>query len=265
MALVGCSENIYTKLLIIPGKGVRIWILCEYRWHIGEIKHGIYLTALDLAWAGYRSRYSYWLRAGRSGDRIPLEARFSAPVQTVPGAHPVSCTMGTGSFPGVKSGRAVTLTRHPLPVPWSWKSRAIPLLPLWAIRPVQSLSGCTRVTFTFLFFITFNICSCSSRTLLLSCPLSAVIPLPSSPVVKMTWAWSAFSPAYIAKIWEWVAQHLHTPMSSRHCVLGGKQNLFVKFNSYIKWQGVQKSHSRVLAAVSAGVLDKSLARPDWNK
>jgi len=28
--------------------------------------------------------------------------RFSAPVQTVPGAHPASCTMGTGSFPGVK-------------------------------------------------------------------------------------------------------------------------------------------------------------------
>jgi len=27
--------------------------------------------------------------------------RFSAPVQTVPGAHPVSCTMGTRSFPGV--------------------------------------------------------------------------------------------------------------------------------------------------------------------
>jgi len=29
-------------------------------------------------------------------------ARFSAPVQTGPGAHPASCTMSTGSFPGVK-------------------------------------------------------------------------------------------------------------------------------------------------------------------
>ena len=28
--------------------------------------------------------------------------RFSAPVQTGPGAHQASCTMGTGSFPGVK-------------------------------------------------------------------------------------------------------------------------------------------------------------------
>jgi len=27
--------------------------------------------------------------------------------------------MGTGSFPGVKSDRGVTLTPHPLLVPWS--------------------------------------------------------------------------------------------------------------------------------------------------
>jgi hypothetical protein len=30
-------------------------------------------------------------------------------------------------------------------------SRATPLLPLWAVRPVQSLSSCTRVHFTFTF------------------------------------------------------------------------------------------------------------------
>ena len=46
-------------------------------------------------------------------------ARFSAPVQTGPGAHSASCTMGTGSFLGVKSGRGVTLTPHPLLMPWS--------------------------------------------------------------------------------------------------------------------------------------------------
>jgi len=44
-------------------------------------------------------------------------ARLSAPVQTGPGSHPASCTMGTGYFPGVKSGRSVTLTPHPLLVP----------------------------------------------------------------------------------------------------------------------------------------------------
>ena len=56
--------------------------------------------------------------------------------------------MGTGSFLGVKSGQGVTMTTHPLLVPWSWKGTAIPLLPLWAVRPVQSLSACTGVTFT---------------------------------------------------------------------------------------------------------------------
>ena len=52
----------------------------------------------------------YW--SGRSGDRIPMGARFSAPIHTGPGAHPASCTIGTGSFPGVKGGRGVTLNPH---------------------------------------------------------------------------------------------------------------------------------------------------------
>jgi len=47
------------------------------------------------------------LRAGRSG----IESRWGRvfpPVQTGPVAHPASCTMGTGSFPGgkVRPGRA---------------------------------------------------------------------------------------------------------------------------------------------------------------
>jgi len=50
---------------------------------------------------------------------ISVVARFSAPIQTGPGAHPASCTMGTRSFPGVKSSLGVTLTPHPLLVPWS--------------------------------------------------------------------------------------------------------------------------------------------------
>jgi hypothetical protein len=41
-------------------------------------------------------------------NRIPVGARFSAPVQTVPGAHPAFYTMSTGSFLGVKRpGRCV--------------------------------------------------------------------------------------------------------------------------------------------------------------
>ena len=80
---------------------------------------------------------------------MPVGARFSSSVQTGPGAHPTSCTMDTGSFPGVKGGLGVTLTPHPLLVPWSRQSTAIPLLPLWTLRPVQILSACTGVTFTF--------------------------------------------------------------------------------------------------------------------
>jgi hypothetical protein len=37
-----------------------------------------------------------WLRAGGSGDEIPARAIFSTPVQTSPGAHLTSCTMGKG-------------------------------------------------------------------------------------------------------------------------------------------------------------------------
>ena len=37
-----------------------------------------------------------------SGIESRWGARFSAPVQTGPGAHPTSCTTCTGSFPGVK-------------------------------------------------------------------------------------------------------------------------------------------------------------------
>jgi len=71
-------------------------------------------------------------------------ARFS--VQTGRGAHPASCTTGTGSFPSVKSCRGVTLTHSPLLVPLSRKSRAIPLLPLWAVglyRASVPVQGCT--------------------------------------------------------------------------------------------------------------------------
>jgi hypothetical protein len=59
--------------------------------------------------------------------RSPAEARdFSSNlcVQTGSGAHPASCTMGTGGpSPGIKRGRGVTLITHPYLVPRLWMSR----------------------------------------------------------------------------------------------------------------------------------------------
>ena len=86
-----------------------------------------------------------------------MEPRFSAPVQTGSGAHPTSCTMGNGSFPGIKSGRGVTLTPHTLLVPWSRRSRAIPLLQLWAIRPVQSLSASTAELYLYSLYGSYDL------------------------------------------------------------------------------------------------------------
>jgi hypothetical protein len=42
--------------------------------------------------------------------------RFAAPVQNGPGAHPASCKMGTGFFPGVKRpGRGIDDSPHLAP------------------------------------------------------------------------------------------------------------------------------------------------------
>jgi len=57
-------------------------------------------------------------RYGLEGSGIEFQwgARFSAPVQTLPGGHPASYTMGTGSFPGVKRpGRDVDHPPHLAP------------------------------------------------------------------------------------------------------------------------------------------------------
>ena len=62
----------------------------------------------------------------------PGEDEIFPPFQTVLGAHPASCKMGTGSFPGVKCGRGVLLTTYHLLMSQSWKSTAIPLPTLWA-------------------------------------------------------------------------------------------------------------------------------------
>jgi len=52
-------------------------------------------------------------------------------------------------FPWGKDRAGRDADPHPLLVPWSRKSRAIPILLPWAVWPVQSLSACTGVHFNF--------------------------------------------------------------------------------------------------------------------
>ena len=62
---------------------------------------------------GMRSRYRDSLRAGRSGDRIPVGGKIFRARPDRPRAHSASYTIGTGSFSGVKRvGRGVD---HPSP------------------------------------------------------------------------------------------------------------------------------------------------------
>jgi len=95
---------------------------------------------------------------GGPGIESRWGARFSAPVQTGPGAHPASCTMGARYFSRVKSGRGVTLTPHPLR----------------AVRPVQSLSACTKSALYF--FLPYPL----PRSLSLSVCLSVCLSVPIS-------------------------------------------------------------------------------------
>jgi hypothetical protein len=88
-------------------------------------------TSMHPAWCGPGSSVGIATDYGLDGPGIESRwGRDFPPFQTGPGAHPASCSMVTGSFPGVKCGRGV-LTTHPLLAPRSWKSRAIPQPPLW--------------------------------------------------------------------------------------------------------------------------------------
>jgi len=71
-------------------------------------------------------------------------SRFSATVHTGPGTHTAFLYNGYQVFPGGKERPGRDADPSPLLVPWSRKSRAIPLLPLWVVRAVQRLSACTE-------------------------------------------------------------------------------------------------------------------------
>jgi len=98
-------------------------------------------------------RDSDLLRAGLSGDRIPMGARFSAPVQTGPRAHPASYAMGTGSLPGGKAAGAWRWPPTPSSAEVEGRVESYTSALLWAFV------ACSRVNFT--------------------CTLSLPLPLPN--------------------------------------------------------------------------------------
>jgi hypothetical protein len=72
--------------------------------------------------------------------------RYSAPVQSGPGAHPASYTMGAASFPGVKRPRHGV--DHPPPSSAEVKERIE-----YTCASPQGLCSLFSVTFTFTFSI----------------------------------------------------------------------------------------------------------------
>jgi hypothetical protein len=82
---------------------VSLALICAQR-DVSFISYGDMSVCVTLIFQS--TDFPDWIRAGRSGDRIPVGARFFAHVQTGPGAHPAFCTMGTGSFPGGKAAGA---------------------------------------------------------------------------------------------------------------------------------------------------------------
>jgi hypothetical protein len=112
------GNGILIVLTNVMAPNVRIWFAADAVSHARRMKPDNHVNTLTpeleikilvhlLCKSGPVSSVSIvWLRAGRSGDRIPVGTRFFAHVRTGPGAHPASCTMGTGSFPGVKAAGA---------------------------------------------------------------------------------------------------------------------------------------------------------------
>jgi hypothetical protein len=112
-------------------------------WHIQRINSTVYrpkfsICSIKASGPGSCSRYSDSLRAGRSGDRIPVGGgRFSAPVHSGLGAQPASYKMDTWELPGVKlSRRGVD---HP-PIPSAEVKERVelylyfPFGPSWPVR-----------------------------------------------------------------------------------------------------------------------------------
>jgi len=130
-----CVRMLYFKILKFS-----IPCILAFAWNIEKVFNGeaIFSISYFYIWnCGPGSSVGIATDYGLDGPGIESRLGRDFPsVQTGPGAHPASCTMGTESFPRVKCGRGLLLTTHPLLVPRSWKSRAKTLPTLWNTGPV---------------------------------------------------------------------------------------------------------------------------------
>jgi hypothetical protein len=85
--------------MTMPGMCQRITPKCCFKW-TNFIQ--IQFHPQIILWARFLRPYSDWLRAGRSGDQIPVEARFSTSVQTGPWGPPSFLYNGHRVFSGGK-------------------------------------------------------------------------------------------------------------------------------------------------------------------
>ena len=103
------------------------WLGCLLYFNMATALQGHLVRYAEIGWTDSECRFCFFLYVGRDSSvgiatRYGLDgpgigcqwgARFSGPVQTGPGAHPASYTMGTGSFPGVKRPGGIEV-EHPL-------------------------------------------------------------------------------------------------------------------------------------------------------
>ena len=89
--------------------------------------------------------YKVDIGTGYGLDGLRIESRWRRDFRTCPDrpwGPPSLLYNGDRVFPGGKERPG-----------WSRNSRTIPLLPLWAVRPLRNVSACTTVHFTFTFFL----------------------------------------------------------------------------------------------------------------
>ena len=144
-------------------------------------------------WVGRDSSVGTATRYGMDGPGIESRwrARFSVPVQTFPGVHPASGTMGTGSFQGVKRpGRGVD---HPPPFRAEVKERVqlylySPYWPSWPVLgrilplPLRKICGSFPPVETDIVIWSYDVVQQSRRWGL---ALPTNIPLLSSPICPL--------------------------------------------------------------------------------